>query len=617
MEKRVSYSLTPIEQNEHGINYQVRVEGPMNGWYDDVYFVIENEQGTRSYKIPHKENIDDKVIFESEVFLNTRAMYRYYFSYNIDGKHKFIKKKQMTEDNIYRDEMFKMSVNFSVPDWAKGKMMYHIFLDRFYRGSTEPLSKMPRRHIHKNWNENMQIGPDEEGIWNNDFYGGDIPGITEKLDYIQSLGVSILYISPPVFSQSNHRYDTSEYEKIDPYAGTNEDLRILCEEAHKRGMKVILDAVFNHTGSDSKYFNKFNSFKELGAYQSPNSPYYNYYAKHYNQEKNTIEFKYWWNHDNLPVCDGASPDWINYITGENGIIDQWFALGIDGLRLDVADDLTDYYIEQIKRAVERNKKDGFILGEVWKNVMRMKRDYVAGAKGMHSTMNYPLVDAVMRYFKYADTEKLRWTISDILNEYPEETIYALMNFTSTHDISRLITFFGSKKEFAPHTEWCWDALKKDDRAYCDRFKLTKEEYERGKEILKSHITTLAFMPGILSIFYGDEAGVDGLGNLSNRKTFPWGNEDQDLVEFFTSIGKVRLNNKFLEQAELNMLKVNRDYLMFERTTNNESAIIAVNRTDQNQPIELPEEYQDKEIIYTLKKSTKTRLSPYGAIAIKK
>ena len=288
MEKRVSYSLTPIEQNEHGINYQVRVEGPMNGWYDDVYFVIENEQGTRSYKIPHKENIDDKVIFESEVFLNTRAMYRYYFSYNIDGKHKFIKKKQMTEDDIYRDEMFKMSVNFSVPDWAKGKMMYHIFLDRFYRGSTEPLSKMPRRHIHKNWNENMQIGPDEEGIWNNDFYGGDIPGITEKLDYIQSLGVSILYISPPVFSQSNHRYDTSEYEKIDPYAGTNEDLRILCEEAHKRGMKVILDAVFNHTGSDSKYFNKFNSFKELGAYQSPNSPYYNYYAKHYNQEKNYI-----------------------------------------------------------------------------------------------------------------------------------------------------------------------------------------------------------------------------------------------------------------------------------------------------------------------------------------
>ena len=103
MEKRVSYSLTPIEQNEHGINYQVRVEGPMNGWYDDVYFVIENEQGTRSYKIPHKENIDDKVIFESEVFLNTRAMYRYYFSYNIDGKHKFIKKKQMTENDIYRE----------------------------------------------------------------------------------------------------------------------------------------------------------------------------------------------------------------------------------------------------------------------------------------------------------------------------------------------------------------------------------------------------------------------------------------------------------------------------------------------------------------------------------
>jgi glycosidase len=557
------------------------------------------------------------VSFESDIFLPSRAMYRFYFSYNLDGEQKFIKKKQMTESDIYRDEMFKMAVNFSVPDWAKGKIMYHIFLDRFNRGSQEPLPEMPRRHIHKSWHEKMQIGPDKEGIWNNDFYGGDVPGITQKLDYIQSLGVSILYISPPVYSQSNHRYDTAEYENIDPYAGTNEDLKKLCDEAHKRGMKVVLDAVFNHTGSDSKYFNKFASFNELGAYQSEQSKYSNFFRKRYNSKTGKQEFDYWWGMDNLPVCNGDSPEWINYITGENGIIDQWFKLGIDGLRLDVADELTDYFIEQIKIAVERNKKDGFILGEVWKNFMRMNRGYISSGKGMHATMNYPLVDALMRYFKYADTEKLRWTISDIINEYPEESIYALMNFTSTHDISRPITVFGSKEEFSSYSEWVWDALKKDDRDYCEKFTLTKEEYEHAKEVYKAYVTTLAFMPGILSIFYGDEAGVEGLGNLSNRKTFPWGKEDQDLVEFFTSIGKIRLNNNFLEQATLNLVKINRDYLMFERNSNNHSAIIAVNRTDQNQPIELPEEYQDKEVIYTLKKSTKTSLSPYGAIAIKK
>lgn len=617
MEKQLGFSITPIKEANDGIQYRINVDAPMTGWYDDMYFVVENEQGRQAYKIKHKENRENMVSFESDIFLPSRAMYRFYFSYNLDGEQKFIKKKQMTESDIYRDEMFKMAVNFSVPDWAKGKIMYHIFLDRFNRGSQEPLPEMPRRHIHKSWHEKMQIGPDKEGIWNNDFYGGDVPGITQKLDYIQSLGVSILYISPPVYSQSNHRYDTAEYEIIDPYAGTNEDLKKLCDEAHKRGMKVVLDAVFNHTGSDSKYFNKFASFDELGAYQSEQSKYSNFFRKRYNSKTGKQEFDYWWGMDNLPVCNGDSPEWINYITGENGIIDQWFKLGIDGLRLDVADELTDYFIEQIKIAVERNKKDGFILGEVWKNFMRMNRGYISSGKGMHATMNYPLVDALMRYFKYADTEKLRWTISDIINEYPEESIYALMNFTSTHDISRPITVFGSKEEFSPYSEWIWDALKKDDRDYCEKFTLTKEEYEHAKEVYKAYVTTLAFMPGILSIFYGDEAGVEGLGNLSNRKTFPWAKEDQDLVEFFTSIGKIRLNNNFLEQSALNMLKINRDYLMFERTTNNESAIIAVNRTDQNQPIELPEEYQDKEVIYTLKKSTKTSLSPYGAIAIKK
>ncbi len=143
--------------------------------------------------------------------------------------------------------MFKMSVNFKVPEWAKGRMMYHIFVDRFNRGSNEPMKEMPRRHIHKSWDEPIVVEGDEQGIWNNDFYGGDLKGITQKLDYIESLGVEILYLSPIVYSQSTHRYDASDYEVVDPYAGTMEDLKELCDEAHKRGMKVVLDAVFNHT----------------------------------------------------------------------------------------------------------------------------------------------------------------------------------------------------------------------------------------------------------------------------------------------------------------------------------------------------------------------------------
>ena len=618
MSSNVSFKITPIEKSTYGTKYRIELEGPMTGWYEDMYFVVENEKGRRSYKIEHKKNENGKVYFESDVFLEQRAMYRYYFSYFLDGEHHFIKKKEVTEnDDIYRDEMFKMSVNFSVPDWAKGKMMYHIFVDRFFRGSDEPMPEMPRRHIHKDWNEEMQVGPDEEGIWNNDFYGGDIKGITQKLDYINSLGVSILYLSPPVYSQSNHRYDTSDYEKIDPYAGYNEDLKILCDEAHKRGMKVVIDAVFNHTGSDSKYFNRYNSFPEEGAYQSNNSKYASFYKKVHNEETGKWEQAYWWNHPNLPVCNGESPEWINYITGKGGIIDQWFALGIDGLRLDVADDLTDYFIEQIRIAVERNKKDGFIIGEVWKNYMRMKRDYVASGKGMHTTMNYPWMDPVFRYFKYADTESLRWAIYDTLTEYPEESIYAQMNFTSTHDISRPITFYGAPEEFSDKGEWVWDPDKKDDRIYCHNQKLTPEQYNHAKEIYEAHVATLAFLPGILSIFYGDEVGAEGLGNLENRKPFPWGKEDKELIEFFTSIGKVRLTNQFLEKAKLEMLRINKDYLMFERKNGEDKALIAINRTDNEVQLDIPEEYQDAEPIYTLKKSKKGHLSPYGAIALKK
>ena len=204
----------------------------------------------------------------------------------------------------------------------------------------------------------------------------------------------------------------------------------------------------------------------------------------------------------------------------------------------------------------------------------------------------------------------------MLNEYPEETIYALMNFTSTHDISRAINMFGCEKEFSPYKEWYWDPVD-NSHEHCKDYKMSKEDYERAKEIYKAYISALAFLPGNLSIFYGDEAGIEGLGNLANRKTYPWGREDTDLVEFFTNIGKVRVNNSFLEQAELNVFKINRDYLMFERVNGEDRMLFAVNRTDNEVNFKVPEEYSDSEDVYVLKKSRKGHLGPYGSIALKK
>ena len=615
MSSEFLYSITPVEKHDNGNKYLINVEVPLDRyWYDDMYIVIEKGNEKIPVKLNHKENKEGKIYFEGEVFLDTRAIYRYYFSYYKDGKLCFHKKKDIVKHNPIRDEMFKMSVNYDVPDWAKGKIMYHIFVDRFNRGSSEKMVPMDRRNIHEDWNESMQIGPDKDGIWNNDFYGGDLKGIIDKLDYIESLGVSILYLSPIVWSQSNHRYDTSDYEKVDPYAGVNEDLKLLCDEAHKRGMKVVLDAVFNHTGSDSKYFNKFGNFDEVGAYQSNDSKYSSFFRKHYHNGKEY--FDYWWGFDNLPECNGYSPEWREYILGEGGVIDLWFSLGIDGLRLDVADELTDDFIEGIRTAVKRNKEDGFILGEVWKNPMRMGRGYIESGRGMDSVMNYPLVDALLRYFKYGDVHKLSYIINDMLNEYPEETIYALMNFTSTHDISRALNMLGCESEFSPYKEWYWDPVD-NSHEHCKDYKMSKEDLIRAKEIYKAYISALAFLPGNLSIFYGDEAGIEGLGNLANRKTFPWGEEDSDLVEFFTSIGKVRVNNRFLEQADLNVFKINRDYFMFERVNGKDKMLFAVNRTDNDVDFKVPDEYSDGEDVYVLKKSRKGHLGPYGSVAIKK
>ena len=361
----VSFKFKEIEKLENDSKYKVNIEFPLEtGWINYVNLVIETENTSYTIPLKHLKNENNKIIFETEFYLETRAIYHYYFEYNVNNEIKYIKKQNNQDEHIIKDDMYKLSVNFDVPDWAKGKIMYHIFVDRFNRGSKEKMKEMPRRTTYSNWEEEMILGPNKDGIWNADFYGGDLQGIEQKLDYIKSLGVDIIYLSPIVHSQSNHRYDASDYENVDPYVGSNEDLKHLCDEVHKRGMKIVLDAVFNHTGNDSKYFNEYGTFDTIGAYQSIYSTYAPFYKKHYHDGK--LYYDYWWGMPNLPVCNGYSYEWQNYIYGENGIIDKWFNLGIDGLRLDVADDLTDEFIEGIRRAVKRNKKDGFILGEVWK-----------------------------------------------------------------------------------------------------------------------------------------------------------------------------------------------------------------------------------------------------------
>ena len=603
------YYIKEKNETKNGKQYEVVVELPKDiGWVNYTNLIIEKGNEKNTFPLTYLKSENNKIYFSGDIYLETSAIYNYYFEINTNNGTKYLGKDKIIINEIIRENKNKMSVNFETPDWAKGKIMYHIFVDRFNRGSKNPLKEMSRRTTYKSFGDEMIVGPNKEGIWNADFYGGDLLGIIEKLDYIKSLGASIIYLSPIVHSQSNHRYDASDYENVDPYVGCNEDLKKLCDEAHKRDMKIVLDAVFNHTGNDSKYFNEYGTFDNIGAFQSKDSPFYKFYRK------NNDNFDYWWGMTNLPVCNGYSKEWQEYILSEGGIIDKWFNLGIDGLRLDVADELTDYFIEQIRVAVKRNKEDGFILGEVWKNPMRMGRGYIESGKGMDSVMNYSLVDSLIRYFKYSDSYKLNYVLRDILCEYPKDTINTLMNFTSTHDISRAINIFGAD-EFNSYSEWAWN-LNRNDLEWCRNFKLTEEQYRKGKDIFEAYTFALTFLPGILSIFYGDEVGLEGIGNLANRKPFPWGKEDKELLEYFRYLGTIRTNEKFLEQADLNIIDINNNYMMFERSNNEEEILVAINRTNTENKLTIPSKYEQSNKVYTLKKSYKKNLTPYGGVAIK-
>lgn len=696
----VKYSITKINQHPNGEELLFSLDIPMDvGWIDSCVLVIEDDYGIKRVPMSFLENRDSFVCFDASVFLEQRANYRYYFEYFVLGEKYYITNHE-TKKSIEYDEKNKLSVMFSVPDWAKGAVMYHIFLDRFYRESNDRPKEMERRQIHNDWKEDVVLGDNpnilkhypEEQVWNVDYFGGDFQGIIQKLDYLNFLGVTILYLSPVPKSQSNHRYDATNYYEVDPYLGKTEDLKKLCEEAHKKGMKVLLDAVFNHVGDESIYFDRYGEYRgnnsyENGAFQNPNSKYYSMFR--YYHGNNT----YWYQFPTLPELNCDSEEWRKYFCGEGGVIDFWFSLGIDGLRLDVADSLSDAALEQIHNAAIRNKEDALIIGEVWDDPFKKGRSYISSGKSMHTTMNYQLVDALVRYFKYQDLSKLSYILRDIQAYYPTEMIPTLMNFTSTHDISRPITLFG-KKEFDPdgkfseldgyfqsklyeafwemgysnedvasllagkmemnyyeyqqlmqilshkglesHTltylqsifhftpfdndqEYAKDLPEdiKQNLEYTRRYLLTEEEYKRAKDVYQAYLLFLATYPGIFSIFYGDEAGMQGLNNLANRRPFPWGDEDTDLVTYFQQLGNFRKSYPFLRDADFHLIDLSSDNVLFERVGKDRSILVAINNSDQEKKILLPEEYQDGQKVLTLKKSKKDSLNPYGGVIIEK
>lgn len=403
------------------------------------------------------------------------------------------------------------------PSWYKEAIFYQIFPDRFCNGNEEGKVDGIKENsfIYGSWYDLPYYVRNERGAierW--DFKGGNLKGIRSKIGYLKEMGITGIYLNPIFLARSNHRYDTGDYHKIDPMVGTLEEFVSLLEELRENGIRVILDGVFNHTGADSIYFNKENTYPSLGAYQSKDSPYYNWY----NFKNYPGEYECWWGVTDLPNVNEESESYRDFILNKDkGVISYWIKKGIAGWRLDVADELPDSFIKGIRTTMEEMETDEdesslILIGEVWEDASNKiayskRRKYFLGEE-LHGVMNYPFKDALIAYLNHSiRAEDIYRQLMSLLENYPKEAFYSSLNSLSTHDTRRI------------------------------RTELNNLALE------KTAAFTLLTMPGVPCIYYGDEAGLYGERDPYNRASYPWGRESLDHLKIYREAINVRRRDR--------------------------------------------------------------------------
>jgi|GEM_PF-18715 len=437
------------------------------------------------------------------------------------------------------------------PDWLRDGIMYQIFPDRFNRSKKYKAPPLNKAHIlREDWGGEPHKGPFPDGRWNEDFFGGNLKGIIEKLGYLKELGVTVIYLNPIFEAFSNHRYDTGNYLEIDPLLGTYEDFKDLCEQAAVNGMRIVLDGVFNHTGSDSLYFNKYGRYNSIGAYQSKKSPYYPWYTF----LKYPDQYECWWGIEDLPSVNENNRDYVNYIAGaEDSVIRHWMKAGASGFRLDVVDELPDEFLDQLCCVIKDEKKDACIIGEVWEDASNkvaygVRRRYFKG-KQLDSVMNYPLKDALVSYLNiHHDGGKMHRRVKKLWENYPRAAFNSLMNLLSTHDTPRILTA------------------------------LSEGSIDREEATAKLRVAILvwALMPGIPCIYYGDELGYEGEKEPFNRRCFSMELENKEISGYYKEILAVRRGIPDIGELEYAPYFGEKGTFGFSRQDCNRKLIVVIN-----------------------------------------
>ena len=549
----------------------------------------DDSQSPQQIRMKPTEWLENYRFYECDITLG-EGLYWYRFDYTSDHGDFTVSKISdslgIVSDNGGWWQLTVFNVEYTTPDWLDGGIIYQIFPDRFCNSGEEKQNVPSDRCLCDDWNRQPEYRQNGDRCFlGNDYYGGDLKGIEQKLDYLKSLGVNCIYLNPIFEAHSNHRYNTADYLKIDPLLGTEEDLVSLIKSAKLQGISIILDGVFSHTGDDSVYFNRYNRYSELGAYNSKDSDYYSWY----NFKNYPNEYASWWGISTLPETLENDLSFSNFITGENGVIRYWLKKGIKGWRLDVADELPDEFLDRIRLAVKAEGKENFLLGEVWEDATNKisygcRRRFLRG-KQLDSVMNYPFACAIIDFVKGGNSRNLLNLILDILENYPPQSVKLLMNHIGTHDTARILTRLGADNSYVGDREWQ------------SKRHLSDTEYENGVRLLKLAAVLQFTMPGVPSIYYGDEAGMQGYGDPFCRAAFPWGKENTELTEFYKKLGVIRRSNAAFRSGEFIPIVAENGNIAYIRKNNANSVLIAVNRSDEATIINIPKEFDKSDSVF--------------------
>ena len=549
---------------------EINIHIPSSCGTKKVFLCLDSEDGL-SMKVPmrllKKEN--DYDIYSVDFSLFMCGLYFYYFHIETFEGEFDLFKWGYDETNMCTGDKWQITCfdkDYDTPEDFKGNVMYQIFPDRFNKsGDVDLTDKLTPYWIHENTNDVPHFKPNEQGeVLNNDFYGGNLKGIADKMDYIASLGTKTIYLNPIFMAFSNHRYDTADYKRIDPMLGCEDDFVNLCKVAHKRGIKIILDGVFSHTGCNSIYFDKYRVFGN-GAYSNPDSPYKSWFQFENYPEKYTS----WWGIITLPCVNELNEDYLNYIIeGEDSVIEHWLNLGADGYRLDVADELPDKFILRLKNKVKQIKPDAIVIGEVWedasnKEAYSVRRRYFVDSE-LDSVMNYPYRNAIIDFVrKRINAKTFKECIMNIAEHYPKPVMDCVMNSLSTHDTARILNVLESEGEHKSKEEKAILYLEGD-----------KLKNAIDMEMLASFLQVV--LPGCPCIYYGDEAGLQGYDDPLNRRYFPWDNINSDILSHYRELAKLKNTYEPLKTGDILVREIGEYAVEIIRKTDKETLKLLIN-----------------------------------------